>query len=1186
MLTVSTSDDNSLVTGTVTGTGGFRLIGGGTLTLPGQLSMTGTTSIDDGALVLNGANNVASIVVNSGGTLAGSGKVTGSVTARSGGEVAPGMVPPDTAVQFDGANQYIAVPHDAELNEILTGDYTVQFWLYKDSEASDWQRLVGKGDDATRTLGIFEEAGTGRRIQYQVNTTGGYLSLLSTAVVPIGQWTHVAVTKHGNMGSIYINGRLDTQGTFPGTPLTDSSPLTFGRAPTFLASLPGRLADVAIYDVALSANQLNNVFDPATLDALASYWPLDEATGTSVADVTGGRTGTLTNMTADNLGAPGPVSRVGILTMDSNYTLEPGSTLNIEIVGTGSSAGTDYDQVRITGSNRTVTLTGATLVVGATVEPSFGTTYRIIDNTSSTNIVGTFAELPPGAYLGTQFGTFQISYVGGTGNDVTLTLVLTTEVRLDGSGNLVITDVATGGQNDNLTIQSDTANSRFIITDMTHTLGIVGTIAGAILSNNAHTVTVPFSSVSGNILIDTRTGNDSLTIDLSLGNFSKTVTYDGGSQTTGDSLALVGGGPFATVTHGLTGAASGTIDVTGNSRFSYGNVEPLADRLTAANRAFNFQGGAESITVTDGTAADGQMTIDSTLSVPVTFASPPSLLTIAAGNGDDTVTVSSLDSGFAGTLIVQGDDGADTVIIGGALNLSSQTLTVTAETVNFNAATAAQNLTVTGTAVSQTAPLTVSGTATFNAATVTLADANNDFRTVQATGSSATLVDKNAIDLGTVSLTGSFSLTAGGSIANGAGASISVGNNANFTGPSIDLGNQSGDTVNFGSLTFNTTGGAGIAEDSATDLSGTSMASSLTLVSAGAVTDTVGGGASLTVTNNAALSGTSFSLADNAADVLSVGGNVAFSAGSGGAITVAAAGTVNFGSLTVSATGVVAVREDSATDLRGTNTAGSLTLVSAGAVTDTVGGGASLTVTNNAVLSGTSVSLGDNAADVLSVGGNAAFSASSGGSITLAAAGSLNFGSLTVNTSGAVAVTEDSATDLSGASTAGSLTLVSTGAVTDAVGGGASLAVTGNAAMSGTSFSLGDQATDGLRVDGNAAFTASGGAITVAAAGTVNFGSLTFNTTGAVGIAEDSATDMSGTNTASSLALVSAGAITDTVGGGASLNVTNHASLSGASISLADNTGDVLSVGGNAAFNASGGGAITLAAPDRSTSAR
>ena len=296
------------------------------------------------------------------------------------------------------------------------------------------------------------------------------------------------------------------------------------------------------------------------------------------------------SVTVQSGGSVAPGVSTGILTTNGNFTLSPGAALNIDIAGTGSAAGTDYDQVRITGSNRTVTLTGATLVVGATVEPSFGTAYRIIDNTSTTNVVGTFAGLPEGAYVGTNFGTFQISYVGGTGNDVTLTLVLTTEVSLDGSGNLVIADLATGGQDDNLTIQSDTANSRFIITDMTHTLGITGTIAGATLTNNAHTIMVPFSSVSGNVLVDTRAGNDSLTIDLSLGNFSKTVTYDGGSQTTGDSLSLVGGGPFATVTHGLTGAASGTIDVTGNSRFSYANVEPLADRLTATNRVFNFQG--------------------------------------------------------------------------------------------------------------------------------------------------------------------------------------------------------------------------------------------------------------------------------------------------------------------------------------------------------------------------------------------------------------------------------------------------------------------------------------------------------------------------------------------------------------------------------------------------------------------
>src|SRR5205823_4709668 len=95
----------------------------------------------------------------------------------------------------------------------------------------------------------------------------------------------------------------------------------------------------------------------------------------------------------------------------------------------------------------------------------------------------------------------------------------------------------------------------------------------------------------------------------------------------------------------------------------------------------------------------------------------------------------------------------------------------------------------------------------------------------------------------------------------------------------------------------------------------------------------------------------------------------------------------------------------------------------------------------------------------------------SAGSVTIAAAGSVNFGSVTFASSGSVSITEDSATQLAGAHTAGTLVLTSAGAVTEAAG--ASLTVTNNAALTGAAITLGSGPID-------------------------NFGSLTFNASGTV----------------------------------------------------------------------------------------
>ena len=52
-----------------------------------------------------------------------------------------------------------------------------------------------------------------------------------------------------------------------------------------------------------------------------------------------------------------------------------------------------------------------------------------------------------------------------------------TMVSLDGGGNLTIEDIIGGNTNDNITIQSDTTNSRFVISDPANT--IETNIAGA-----------------------------------------------------------------------------------------------------------------------------------------------------------------------------------------------------------------------------------------------------------------------------------------------------------------------------------------------------------------------------------------------------------------------------------------------------------------------------------------------------------------------------------------------------------------------------------------------------------------------------------------------------------------------------------------------------------------------------------
>jgi hypothetical protein len=105
---------------------------------------------------------------------------------------------------------------------------------------------------------------------------------------------------------------------------------------------------------------------------------------------------------------------VGILTVNGSIT---GTGLTVDLNGT--TAGTNYDQLKVNG---TLGL-GGPLALSLGYTPAIGDTFRIIDNDGADPINGNFTGLAEGAILTINGMFFQIVYVGGTGNDVTLTRV-------------------------------------------------------------------------------------------------------------------------------------------------------------------------------------------------------------------------------------------------------------------------------------------------------------------------------------------------------------------------------------------------------------------------------------------------------------------------------------------------------------------------------------------------------------------------------------------------------------------------------------------------------------------------------------------------------------------------------------------------------------------------------------------
>ncbi len=166
--------------------------------------------------------------------------------------------------------------------------------------------------------------------------------------------------------------------------------------------------------------------------------------------------------------------------------------------------------------------------------------------------------------------------------------------------------------------------------------------------------------------------DDTLRVDYSGGFIGTPIVFEGGGQSTsgGDSIELIGGdidGAAAeSIHHTFVNENDGSIAIEAagqTATIDYTGLEPVIDNLNAVNRVFTFTGGDETIALSDGGAAgDNVNLIDSTLGESVLFVSPTNSLTVNAGTGTDIINVSTLDSLYAASLIIDGGDSDDDVL--------------------------------------------------------------------------------------------------------------------------------------------------------------------------------------------------------------------------------------------------------------------------------------------------------------------------------------------------------------------------------------------------------------------------------------------------------------------------------------------------------------------------------------------
>ncbi len=157
------------------------------------------------------------------------------------------------ALSFDGNSNWVTVADNNLLD--LTTAMTLEAWV-RPSVANSWDTVLMK-EDRTYDLAysLYSAAGAGNPPVGYLQA-GGYGEALGNSVVPVNQWSHLALTYDNASLRLYVNGILVASKAKSGTITTTASPLRIGGNNVWGEFFNGLIDEVRIYNRVLAAAEI------------------------------------------------------------------------------------------------------------------------------------------------------------------------------------------------------------------------------------------------------------------------------------------------------------------------------------------------------------------------------------------------------------------------------------------------------------------------------------------------------------------------------------------------------------------------------------------------------------------------------------------------------------------------------------------------------------------------------------------------------------------------------------------------------------------------------------------------------------------------------------------------------------------------------------------------------------------
>jgi hypothetical protein len=195
-------------------------------------------------------------------------------------------------LDLNGSSTYV----DCGTINLSGSAITLQAWVKVQAfkSSSPWISSVIGTEDPNSSSSAFIRLGDGNlapeKPQFVLRINGGPQKLDAISSLTTNQWYHLAATYDGTTMRLYINGVLDNTLTVSGT-ISSNGPFALGRNYADSRILNGEIDEASLFLTTLSESTIREYMcknitssHPNYAD-LDGYWPLNEGTGTTVADL-------------------------------------------------------------------------------------------------------------------------------------------------------------------------------------------------------------------------------------------------------------------------------------------------------------------------------------------------------------------------------------------------------------------------------------------------------------------------------------------------------------------------------------------------------------------------------------------------------------------------------------------------------------------------------------------------------------------------------------------------------------------------------------------------------------------------------------------------------------------------------------------------------------------------------------